>query len=259
MTPSVGLLSFFPSPWTCRISLAPQISRCGWGRPQRAHQTAAFSSVSRAPPFLAAVASLKRTGNYPLRFRSRSHEHLPVLCGSPGAEPCPTTPAIAFDIDGVFKHGGKWESRGGQALRKVMEARVPFVFMTNGGGGRTEEEYVVEIARKVQEAEAEGAEAPPPLLHIPPASIVLSYTPFDLDLGRLKDKPVLIVGDPKEKVMNVARSYGYQAPIHITDYDRAHPLMNPFKVAEGSSLEIDEAGCSPGWMGERVKAEGSAW
>ena len=42
--------------------------------------------------------------------------------------------AIAFDIDGVFKYGREWSPKGAAALARVRDARMPYVFVTNGGG-----------------------------------------------------------------------------------------------------------------------------
>ena len=48
---------------------------------------------------------------------------------------------IAFDIDGVFKFGRDWSKDGSKALEKVTKAGMPFVFVTNGGGGLSEASY----------------------------------------------------------------------------------------------------------------------
>merc|ERR1719456_1023627 len=56
----------------------------------------------------------------------------------------------------------------------------------------------------------------------------MSYTPWNEDLAHLKQSPVLIVGSPQEKVMNVVKSYGFERAVHLKDYDEKHPLMNPF-------------------------------
>ena len=53
-------------------------------------------------------------------------------------EPSACKVGICFDIDGVFKYGGAYHPHGASLLRKVAAAGVPYVFMTNGGGGRTE-------------------------------------------------------------------------------------------------------------------------
>jgi len=47
-----------------------------------------------------------------------------------------TRVAIAFDIDGVFKYGREWSADGLSSLQKATQAKIPYVFVTNGGGGR---------------------------------------------------------------------------------------------------------------------------
>lgn len=59
------------------------------------------------------------------------------------AQGCRSTFGIAFDIDGVLLRGRTPIGRAPQALRRLYtdpsnptELRVPFVFLTNGGGVR---------------------------------------------------------------------------------------------------------------------------
>ena len=107
---------------------------------------------------------------------------------------------ICFDIDGVFKYGGAYHPHGASLLRKVAAAGVPYVFMTNGGGGRTEDQYAAELESKLLEAEPADVENSGVPIGITTEQMVLSYSPFNEDLGDAKDTPLLIVGDPKEKV-----------------------------------------------------------
>eukprot|EP00954_Amorphochlora_amoebiformis_P019911 1335605-Amorphochlora_amoeboformis.AAC.1 len=58
-------------------------------------------------------------------------------------------PSFVFDIDGVFKSGARYSKYGADTLLRVARARIPCVFMTNGGGGRTEEQYAAELKKKV--------------------------------------------------------------------------------------------------------------
>ena len=59
---------------------------------------------------------------------------------------------IAFDIDGVFKYGREWSKDGSKALEKVTRAGMPFVFVTNGGGGLTEGAYASSMTTKIAAA-----------------------------------------------------------------------------------------------------------
>lgn len=86
-------------------------------------------------------------------------------------------PAIVFDIDGVLKFGGAWDSRGHKVLDRLKSAGVPFVFMTNGGGGKTEAEYCAEVVTKLAAADMAGNESAAGLqpLALTPEQFILSY------------------------------------------------------------------------------------
>jgi ribonucleotide monophosphatase NagD (HAD superfamily) len=60
-------------------------------------------------------------------------------------------PGIAFDIDGVFKAGRYFFPEGLKALALCHEAGVPFVFVSNGGGGLGEAEYLNGFKKKLIE------------------------------------------------------------------------------------------------------------
>ncbi len=142
--------------------------------------------------------------------------------------------AVAFDIDGVFKYGREWSPDGLAALAKMEANKLPYVFVTNGGGGLTESAYAKGFAAKV----LSGAQPPPPAADTTPprvnrSNMILSYTPWDELLApKLVDKRVLIVGDPRERVLEVAASYGLKRAVHYQDYARKHSTLNPFRQAK---------------------------
>eukprot|EP00472_Partenskyella_glossopodia_P006317 CAMPEP_0197525422 /NCGR_PEP_ID=MMETSP1318-20131121/11914_1 /TAXON_ID=552666 /ORGANISM="Partenskyella glossopodia, Strain RCC365" /LENGTH=349 /DNA_ID=CAMNT_0043078811 /DNA_START=346 /DNA_END=1395 /DNA_ORIENTATION=+ len=133
--------------------------------------------------------------------------------------------------------GGEYTSVGATVLRSIQDAGIPYVLMTNGGGGRTEGQYAKEINQKLQSFGCDGGECP----HIPDDRMILSYTPFNADLKHLKDKPVLIVGTPR--AMDVAEHYGFQKAMHIKEYCCRHPTLNPFGT---SGCEKDDCVINPG-------------
>ena len=156
-----------------------------------------------------------------------------------------------------MKHGGRWEARGAELLRRLKRARVPFAFMTNGGGGKTELEYALDLEAKLLAAEAAaadvgetakdgaaGRDGDQDLLLPEPKEVcmVLSYSPFKSDpwLTRLRARggAVLVVGDPYEKVMRVAsEAYGFGNAVHVRDYARRYPTLNPFMRREAKGAE----------------------
>ena len=140
--------------------------------------------------------------------------------------------AIAFDIDGVFKYGREWSEHGLDALKRAAAAGISYVFGTNGGGGRTEGTYGSHLKEKV--LEAGGGQSGD--IALPSAErMVLSYTPWHTQLApELADKRVMLVGDPKEKVLNVAAQYGLKHVTHYTDYAITHKHVNPFRAAKES-------------------------
>jgi len=80
--------------------------------------------------------------------------------------------------------------------------------------------------------------------------MVLSYTPWETQLvPDLADKKVLLVGDPKDKVLEVARTYGLKHAVHYSDYAIQHPTVNPFRQAM-------EAGTSHTAVANATKASG---
>eukprot|EP00470_Lotharella_oceanica_P003915 CAMPEP_0170172240 /NCGR_PEP_ID=MMETSP0040_2-20121228/5479_1 /TAXON_ID=641309 /ORGANISM="Lotharella oceanica, Strain CCMP622" /LENGTH=471 /DNA_ID=CAMNT_0010412803 /DNA_START=50 /DNA_END=1465 /DNA_ORIENTATION=+ len=142
-----------------------------------------------------------------------------------GDDKVPEVPAMIFDIDGVFKMGGKYADFGAEALRKVIEAGLPYVLMTNGGGGRTEDEYAAEINSKLYSVEKNKL-TKKRIDYVGEDQMVLSYTPFNTDFAHLKDKSVLVVGSPRCE--DLAKHYGFKKAMHLTRYSCKHPLMNPF-------------------------------
>ena len=141
----------------------------------------------------------------------------------------PRRAAIAFDIDGVFKYGRQWSDAGLRALKRVTDAKMPYVFVTNGGGGLTEQVYGSHLKEKVLAAGG-GSSGD---IELPTAErMVLSYTPWESQLvPELVDKRVLLVGDPAEKVKEVAATYGLKYAVHYSDYAKTHSTVNPFRVA----------------------------
>ena len=76
------------------------------------------------------------------------------------------------------------------------------VFVTNGGGGLTEASYGSSMTTKIAAASKIDARTV-----IGPERMVLSYTPWKTMLApQLADQRVLLIGDPREKVLEAARN-----------------------------------------------------
>lgn len=119
-------------------------------------------------------------------------------CLLPGARRCfshqPPSFSLGyvFDIDGVLLRGNVPLEGARASLKSLLAARVPFIFLTNGGG----------------ELESSKAAKLSKLLDLPvhPAQVVLSHTPMKPLCQQLGSARVLVLGC--RDVLGVARSYG---------------------------------------------------
>lgn len=127
--------------------------------------------------------------------------------------------AFAFDIDGVLV-------RGGQPIPEAIEAmkmlngeneygiRVPYIFLTNGGG-KTEAERCLDLSAQLE-------------LEVSPGQFICGHTP----MRELADKyrgAVLVVGGEGEKCRSVAEHYGFKDVITPGDIIKANAATAPFR------------------------------
>ncbi len=96
----------------------------------------------------------------------------------------PTSFAFAFDIDGVLLRGDRAIPGAGAALRHLQLRRVPFIFLTNGGGRPERERLRQLVSRLGLDAAAERDET----------VLVQSHSPFRELARELGDKTVLVTG-----------------------------------------------------------------
>lgn len=87
---------------------------------------------------------------------------------------------MAFDIDGVLVRGPKVLPRARESLKKLVDANVPFVFVTNGGGC-TEHEKAQELTKLL------GVE-------VVRSMVVLCHSPMRTLVPELSSKRVLVLG-----------------------------------------------------------------
>ncbi|KGN64721.1 uncharacterized protein YKR070W [Cucumis sativus] len=127
---------------------------------------------------------------------------------------------IAFDIDGVLLRGDAPIGGSPQALRKLYDdsgvLRVPFIFLTNGGGFR-------ESKRASDLSEVLG-------VNISPLQVVQGHSPFKHLVNRYENKLVIAVG--KGEPAAVMSEYGFRNVLSIDEYasffDNIDPLA-PYK------------------------------
>ncbi|CAK7205000.1 hypothetical protein SEUCBS139899_007764 [Sporothrix eucalyptigena] len=127
--------------------------------------------------------------------------------------------AFAFDIDGVLVRGGRPIPEAIEAM-KVLNGeneygiRVPYIFLTNGGG-KTEAERCQDLSKQLE-------------LEVSPGQFICGHTP----MRELADKyrgSVLVVGGEGEKCRSVAEMYGFKDVITPGDIIKANAAVAPFR------------------------------
>ncbi|KAH6672781.1 HAD-like domain-containing protein [Plectosphaerella plurivora] len=125
-----------------------------------------------------------------------------------------TTPAFAFDIDGVLVKGKTPIPGARDAILKLQQLDVPFIFLTNGGG-LTEEAHVDRLAERLD-------------LKLDHRQFIQSHTPYH-DLVKLyKDDPILILGGCGNQIRGVAEAYGFNKVLTSSDFYADQPALHPF-------------------------------
>ncbi|TFJ88675.1 hypothetical protein NSK_000244 [Nannochloropsis salina CCMP1776] len=177
------------------------------------------AGILRAGPATARAAQLRKLASVRAKCRPRK-----LSSAATSASPVPF--AVAFDIDGVLVRGGNQIPGAGRVLEYLVEAqsnpnvarRVPFVFLTNGGG-------CMEDAKAHEMSDVFFPELPVP---IRPSQVMLSHTPMKSLLPLYKDKQILALGS--KDYAAVCRAYGFQHVVTVEDVLHAHPELYPFKT-----------------------------
>lgn len=151
------------------------------------------------------------------------HESLPYA-----VEECPKstsgkewpfhgTAGVVLDIDGVIYRSKKVIPGSDSAVKMMRKLKIPFVFMTNGGG-LTEAEKAEELSTLLQ-------------CHINADEVVLAHSPMQLLAEHYRDANVLIGGSRRSE--EVARSYGFKNPISIQRFQDSYPELVPYRKKNG--------------------------
>lgn len=119
--------------------------------------------------------------------------------------------AVAIDIDGVILRGKQVIPRAVEALKRLQKERIPYVFVSNGGGV-TESYKANDMTKKLN-------------FPIRNDQILLSHTPMK-DLAPLyKNKRVLILGS--DSCLEVASSYGFNDIVNCNHIHSENPHSYP--------------------------------
>lgn len=145
------------------------------------------------------------------------------------AQGCRPTFGIAFDIDGVLLRGRTPIGRSPQALRRLYtdpsnptELRVPFVFLTNGGGVR-------ESIRASELGSLLG-------VRVLPHQVLQGHTPFKKLLNRFSNELVLAVG--KGEPATVMSDYGFRKVVSMDEYVAYFDNIDPLAQYKSWSRQI---------------------
>ena len=142
----------------------------------------------------------------------------------PGTPPTPTDTivtdkyAYAFDIDGVLIRGGRPIPEAIEAM-KVLNGqnewgiKVPYIFVTNGGG-KTEAERCVQLSQQLE-------------MEVSPGQFICGHTPMREMAERYKT--VLVVGGEGEKCRHVAEGYGFKDVVTPGDIIKDNQDTTPFR------------------------------
>ncbi|EAS28408.3 TIGR01456 family HAD hydrolase [Coccidioides immitis RS] len=166
------------------------------------------------------TAKTMELAKYHLEEDISSAETTPRAASPISAQPLTTTDryAFAFDIDGVLVRGGRAIPAAIEAL-KVLNGqneygiKVPYIFVTNGGG-KTEEERCLDLSRQLE-------------YEVSPGQFICGHTPMR-EMAE-KYKTVLVVGGEGEKCRVVAEGYGFKDVVTPGDIIKHNRHTTPFR------------------------------
>ncbi|KAI0999648.1 hypothetical protein K3495_g8549 [Podosphaera aphanis] len=149
---------------------------------------------------------------------SDSNSSSSTVPGTPITQATADTFAFAFDIDGVLIRGGRPIPEAIEAM-KVLNGdneygiKVPYIFLTNGGG-KTESERCIDLSRQLD-------------IEVSPAQFICGHTPMREMVE--KYETVLVVGGEGEKCREVAEAYGFKDVVTPGDIIKFNEATTPFR------------------------------
>ncbi|MCJ1351398.1 MAG: hypothetical protein MMC33_001382 [Icmadophila ericetorum] len=149
------------------------------------------------------------------------------LDGDTPEDSMPSTPAettvtdkfaYAFDIDGVLIRGGKPIPEAVEAMKMLngeneWGIKVPYIFVTNGGG-KTEQERCLQLSNQLE-------------IEVSPGQFICGHTPMREMAERYHT--VLVVGGEGEKCRLVAEGYGFKDVVTPGDIIKDNQDTTPFR------------------------------
>ncbi|MCJ1334881.1 hypothetical protein MMC09_000146 [Bachmanniomyces sp. S44760] len=134
--------------------------------------------------------------------------------------------AYAFDIDGVLIRGGKVIPQAVEAMKMLngqneWGIKVPYIFVTNGGG-KTEQERCLQLSKQLD-------------IEVSPGQFICGHTPMR-EMAE-KYKTVLVVGGEGEKCRLVAEGYGFKDVVTPGDIIKDNKETTPFRKLTEEELK----------------------
>ncbi|KAG7666389.1 uncharacterized protein J8A68_000085 [[Candida] subhashii] len=125
--------------------------------------------------------------------------------------------AFCFDIDGVILRGPNTIPQAVEAMKRLngenkYNIKVPFVFVTNGGG-KPEKARADDLSKRLD-------------CHITEEQIIQGHTPMKDLVGVYNN--VLVVGGVGNACRNVAESYGFKNVYTPLDVMKWNPAVSPY-------------------------------
>ncbi|KAJ4351383.1 uncharacterized protein N0V89_006723 [Didymosphaeria variabile] len=152
---------------------------------------------------------------------ARNQLDAPAPPGTPPTPPETTVTdkyAFAFDIDGVLIRGGRPIPEAVEAMKMLNGQnehgiKVPYIFLTNGGG-KSEAERCVQLSKQME-------------MEISPGQFICGHTP----MREMAEKygTVLVVGGEGEKCRHVAEGYGFRDVVTPGDIIKDNQDTTPFR------------------------------
>lgn len=126
--------------------------------------------------------------------------------------------ALAFDIDGVLVRGGRAIPEAVEAMKYVnggnpYGVKIPYIFVTNGGG-KTEEERCIDLGKQLG-------------LEVSSGQFICGHTPMR-EMAQMYNT-VLVVGGVGEKCREVAEGYGFKDVVTPGDIIKTREDVTPFR------------------------------
>ncbi|KAF9084069.1 hypothetical protein BGX29_000321 [Mortierella sp. GBA35] len=135
---------------------------------------------------------------------------------------------IAFDIDGVLIKGKQVIPQTRRALELLQENKIPYIFLTNGGG-TLESEKADQLTKKLG-------------LYVNPEHLIVSHSPMRSLVSKYRDANVMVVGGEGSACKHAAHDYGFKNVVTPEEIHSVHPSVCPISTCETRAVPWTKSG-----------------